>query len=83
MHNIAYSVDKVSTWYKIGLHRFQILPILQVPSTAVRCIHKYKYRYRYMENIECAVIINFFIIITLKKLFHGYNNAQTTELVLV
>ena len=29
--------------YMIRLHRFQILPILQVPSTAVRCIHKYKY----------------------------------------
>ena len=34
----------------IGLHRFQILPILQVPSAAVKCIHKYKYRYRYMET---------------------------------
>ena len=27
----------------LGLHQFQISPILQVPSTAVRCIHKYKY----------------------------------------
>ena len=27
----------------LGLHQCQILPILQVPSTAVRCIHKYKY----------------------------------------
>ena len=35
----------------VGVHRFQILPILQVPSTAVKCIHKYKYRYRYMETL--------------------------------
>ena len=32
----------------IGLHRFLILPIYQVPSIAIKCIHKYKYRYRYM-----------------------------------
>ena len=31
-----------------------ILPILQVPSTVVKCIHKYKYRYRYMEAL-CIV----------------------------
>ena len=27
------------------------IPILQVPSTAVECIHKYKYRYRYMDTL--------------------------------
>ena len=47
----------------LELHRFQILPILQAPRTAIRCIHKYKYQYRYMETLECVVIINFFIII--------------------
>ena len=30
----------------IGLYRFHILPILQVPNTAVKCVHKCKYRYK-------------------------------------
>ena len=37
----------------IGLHRFQILPILQVPSTAIKCIYKYKYQYWYMKALHC------------------------------
>ena len=37
--------------FRLGLHRFQILPILQVPNTAVKGIHKYKYRYQYMETL--------------------------------
>ena len=37
--------------YKLDIRATPIpdLPILQVPSTAVRCIHKYRYQYRYME----------------------------------
>ena len=40
--------DEMLTTY-VRLHRFQILPILQVPSITVKCIHKY--RYRYMETL--------------------------------
>ena len=51
----TYSVFRVNflpvkdTPQNLGLHQFQILPILQVPSTVVRCIHKYRYQYQYME----------------------------------
>ena len=35
----------------VGPHRFQILLILQVPSAAIKYIHKYKYQYRYLETL--------------------------------
>ena len=36
----------------IRAESIQILSILQVPSTAVNCIHKYKYQsYQYMQNV--------------------------------
>ena len=75
----------------VALHRFQILPILQIPSTTVKCIHKYKYRYRYME-ILCTVQSQFNLSVDyFKSHFNWYMeihvngryNTQTTELVLV
>ena len=49
MSGTTYPSSGVKHQSLLGLHRFQILPILQVSSTAVRCIHKCRYRYRYME----------------------------------
>ena len=57
LHNIAHASPP--ELLLPGLHRFQILPILQVPSTAIKFIYKYKYRYRYMEvaTPQFAIII--------------------------
>ena len=49
---VSYRSEKQCNIKILGLHRFQILPILQVPSTAIKCIYKYKYRYRYMEVLH-------------------------------
>ena len=48
----------------VGLHRFQILLIFQIPSTAVKCIHKYKYRY--MEAL-CSVQSQFNLLVDYLK----------------
>ena len=31
------------------LFRIRIVPIPNFPSTAIKCIHKYKYQYQYMK----------------------------------
>ena len=73
----------------IGLHRFQILPILQVPSTGIKCIHKYKYRYRYMIALYSGQYISIFGVVKcyastvifnylVKSCYYLYNNRIGT-----
>ena len=54
-HHYNYCFNQVSSFKGIsqqrGLHQFQVLLILQVPSTAIKCIYKYKYQYRYMVTL--------------------------------
>ena len=64
---VEYAADTCG--HKLELHQFHILPILlQVPSTAIKSIHRYKYRYRYMEH---STVCNHYLSFNWKSISTG------------
>ena len=59
-----FDYSMVKSRSNLGLHQFQILPTLQVPSTAVKMYSQVQVPMRIRGNtIECAVKINFVFVI--------------------